>query len=122
MTRDNGTSQPLLDGDDPGDLSYGRASNGNAFKSVFDSQSPRDRLAAAWAVHRRRFLIVGALVGSVLLLAKISSGRASGTVGSYDRSLAIVGPSDIKGDGSLWAVITTINYPTDTVKVLDLLL
>ena len=106
MTRDNGTSQPLLNGDDEvGE--YGRT-NGVGFKGIFDSQSPRDRLVAAWTVHRRRFVIVGAVVAAVVVLAKLSSGRVSGTVGSYDRSLALVSPSDIKGDGSLWAVITTI--------------
>ena len=115
MTRDNGTSQPLLGADDAALGEYGR-SNGAGFKS-FDSSSPRDRLAALWAAHRRRFLLGGALFAAVVLVAKLASpGRASGSVGSYDRSLAIVGASDLKGNGSLWAVITTIKCGTDTLR------
>lgn len=117
MARDNGTSQPLLGSDDPlGEPEYGR-SNGAGFKSAFDSPSPRDRLTALWAAHRRRFLLGGALFAAVVLVAKLASpGRPSGSVGSYDRSLAIVGASDLKGNGSLWAVITTIKCAGDNLR------
>lgn len=62
---------------------------------------------------RRRLLLIGLALGATLALGWLGSALRED---AYTETPELVG--ELRGEGKLWAVLTTINEPTDAVKTL----
>ena len=98
----NSVTEPLLS-DDHGELELAGHTLAHAVARPSAVRFKPSRRLRAW--------VGGATLVALAttVLVTITVGRATGGGWHrYDASLAIVSPSEIKGDGSLWAIITTI--------------